>query len=147
MKITAAVSPDTDCARLSCRGRQAMTPEISPKRGRRREAAEILSKKGQGLEQFLDNKGLAFELNRRGTCPLTGGFAAKWHRRINGYDSGPSEPGGLPPNGTTKLRSWPEPISTLAATICLILCFYEHNHNIFYPILNPESLLHDACYF
>ncbi|KAL0921895.1 hypothetical protein M5K25_005840 [Dendrobium thyrsiflorum] len=46
----------------------------------------------------------------RGTCPLTGGFAAKWHRRINGYDSGPSEPGGLPPNGTTKLRSWPEPV-------------------------------------
>ncbi|KAL0915606.1 hypothetical protein M5K25_016035 [Dendrobium thyrsiflorum] len=29
---------------------------------------------------------------RRGTCPLTDGFAAKWHRRINGYDSEPSEP-------------------------------------------------------
>ncbi|KAL0925382.1 hypothetical protein M5K25_003707 [Dendrobium thyrsiflorum] len=28
----------------------------------------------------------------RGTCPLTGDFAAKWHRRINGYDSGSSEP-------------------------------------------------------
>ncbi|KAL0915677.1 hypothetical protein M5K25_016113 [Dendrobium thyrsiflorum] len=25
----------------------------------------------------------------RETCPLTSGFAAKWHRRINGYDQGP----------------------------------------------------------
>ncbi|KAL0925357.1 hypothetical protein M5K25_003680 [Dendrobium thyrsiflorum] len=40
----------------------------------------------------------------RGTCPLTGGFAAKWHRRINGYDSGPSEPGDSPSNGITILR-------------------------------------------
>ncbi|PKU77891.1 hypothetical protein MA16_Dca005723 [Dendrobium catenatum] len=31
----------------------------------------------------------------RGTCPLTDGFAAKWHRRINGYDQGPSEPSGF----------------------------------------------------
>ncbi|KAL0926163.1 hypothetical protein M5K25_004556 [Dendrobium thyrsiflorum] len=30
--------------------------------------------------------------SRRGTCPLTGSFVAKWHRRINGYDLGPSEP-------------------------------------------------------
>ncbi|KAH0463047.1 hypothetical protein IEQ34_007629 [Dendrobium chrysotoxum] len=30
----------------------------------------------------------------RGTSPLTGSFAVKWHCRINGYDSGPSEPGG-----------------------------------------------------
>ncbi|KAL0910383.1 hypothetical protein M5K25_021360 [Dendrobium thyrsiflorum] len=47
---------------------------------------------------------------RRDTCPLTGSFAAKWHRRINGYDSGPSEPGDSPPNGTTKLWLWPTPI-------------------------------------
>ncbi|KAL0907829.1 hypothetical protein M5K25_022271 [Dendrobium thyrsiflorum] len=47
---------------------------------------------------------------RRGTCPLTGGFAAKWHRRINGYDSGPSEPGDSPPNGITILWLWPAPV-------------------------------------
>ncbi|KAL0907890.1 hypothetical protein M5K25_022341 [Dendrobium thyrsiflorum] len=34
------------------------------------------------------------ESTRRGRCPLTGGFAAKWHRRINSYDSGSSEPSG-----------------------------------------------------
>ncbi|KAL0918185.1 hypothetical protein M5K25_010179 [Dendrobium thyrsiflorum] len=45
-----------------------------------------------------------------GTCPLTGDFAAKWHRRINGYDSGPSESGDSPPNGITILRSWPAPV-------------------------------------
>ncbi|KAL0917620.1 hypothetical protein M5K25_012694 [Dendrobium thyrsiflorum] len=46
---------------------------------------------------------------RRGTCPLTDGFATKWHRRINGYDSGPSEPGDSPLNGITILRLWPAP--------------------------------------
>ncbi|KAL0911688.1 hypothetical protein M5K25_019843 [Dendrobium thyrsiflorum] len=50
-------------------------------------------------------------ISRRGTCPLTGGFAAKWHRRINGYDSGPSEPGDSPPNGITKLWLWPAPVN------------------------------------
>ncbi|KAL0921452.1 hypothetical protein M5K25_008526 [Dendrobium thyrsiflorum] len=66
---------------------------------------------------------------RRGTCPLTGGFAAKWHRRINGYDSGPSEPGDSPPHGTTKLWLWPAPIPipTRAATIHLILSIYGYN--------------------
>ncbi|KAL0920097.1 hypothetical protein M5K25_009207 [Dendrobium thyrsiflorum] len=49
-------------------------------------------------------------LLRRGTCPLTGGFAAKWHRKINGYDSGPSELGDSPPNGITILRLWPAPV-------------------------------------
>ncbi|KAL0923832.1 hypothetical protein M5K25_004611 [Dendrobium thyrsiflorum] len=29
-----------------------------------------------------------------GMCPLTDSFATKWHRRINSYDSGPSEPSG-----------------------------------------------------
>ncbi|KAL0915975.1 hypothetical protein M5K25_013448 [Dendrobium thyrsiflorum] len=51
----------------------------------------------------------AYDEAGRGTCPLTGGFAAKWHRRINGYDSGPSKPGDSPPNGVTILRLWPEP--------------------------------------
>ncbi|KAL0910339.1 hypothetical protein M5K25_021312 [Dendrobium thyrsiflorum] len=50
----------------------------------------------------------------RGTCPLTGGFAAKWHRRINGYDSGPSEPGDSPQNVTTKLWLWPAPANSFA---------------------------------
>ncbi|KAL0918509.1 hypothetical protein M5K25_010518 [Dendrobium thyrsiflorum] len=45
----------------------------------------------------------------RGTCPLTGDFAAKWHRRINGYDSGPSEPSDSSPNGITILWLWPAP--------------------------------------
>ncbi|KAL0921459.1 hypothetical protein M5K25_008535 [Dendrobium thyrsiflorum] len=49
----AAVSPDTDCARLSCRGRQAMTPEIFRKQGRRREAAEIF---GSILKKSLASK-------------------------------------------------------------------------------------------
>ncbi|KAL0915899.1 hypothetical protein M5K25_013366 [Dendrobium thyrsiflorum] len=48
----------------------------------------------------------------RGICPLTGDFAAKWHRRINSYDSGPSEPCDSPPNGTTKLWLWPTPANT-----------------------------------
>ncbi|KAL0917857.1 hypothetical protein M5K25_012958 [Dendrobium thyrsiflorum] len=44
-----------------------------------------------------------------GTCPLTGGFAAKWHRRINGYDPGPYEPSDSPPNGVTILRRTSNP--------------------------------------
>ncbi|KAL0923865.1 hypothetical protein M5K25_004645 [Dendrobium thyrsiflorum] len=60
--------------------------------------------------------GRPYTLRGRGTCPLTGGFAVKWHCRINGYDPGPSEPGGLRPNGTTKLRSWPEPVSSPTAS-------------------------------
>ncbi|KAL0913081.1 hypothetical protein M5K25_016514 [Dendrobium thyrsiflorum] len=50
------------------------------------------------------------------TCPLTGGFAAKWHRRINGYDSGPSELGDSPPNGITILRLWPMPVCSPMAS-------------------------------
>ncbi|KAL0910155.1 hypothetical protein M5K25_021099 [Dendrobium thyrsiflorum] len=59
------------------------------------------------------------DINRRGrgTCPLIGGFAVKWHRRINGYDSGPSEPGDSPPNGTTKLWLWPAPNSAFTVQL------------------------------
>ncbi|KAL0927648.1 hypothetical protein M5K25_001843 [Dendrobium thyrsiflorum] len=58
----------------------------------------------------------------------TGGFAAKWHRRINGYDSGPSEPSDSPSNGIIILRLWPVPISIPfhAATICLIPSIYGY---------------------
>ncbi|KAL0910112.1 hypothetical protein M5K25_021052 [Dendrobium thyrsiflorum] len=43
-------------------------------------------------------------VERRGTCPLTGGFAVKWHRRINGYDSGPSELGVLIERGIPSMQ-------------------------------------------
>ncbi|KAL0922663.1 hypothetical protein M5K25_006668 [Dendrobium thyrsiflorum] len=52
----------------------------------------------------------------RGTCPLTGDFAAKLHRWINDYNPGPSEPGDSPPNGTTKLWLWPAPVCSPMAS-------------------------------
>ncbi|KAL0921499.1 hypothetical protein M5K25_008577 [Dendrobium thyrsiflorum] len=64
--------------------------------------------------ESLENERVLFA--GRGTCPLTGGFAAKWHRRINGYDSGPSEPGDLPPNGITILWLWPAPVCSPMAS-------------------------------
>ncbi|KAL0909853.1 hypothetical protein M5K25_020759 [Dendrobium thyrsiflorum] len=67
------------------------------------------------------------DLNRRGrgTCPITGGFDAKWHRRINGYDPGPSEPSDSPLNGVTILRLNKEAIIPILDDCVLtdILCF------------------------
>ncbi|KAL0916047.1 hypothetical protein M5K25_013529 [Dendrobium thyrsiflorum] len=45
------------------------------------------------LLDILTSQLMVHAVAGRGTCPLTCGFAAKWHRRINGYDPGPSEPG------------------------------------------------------
>ncbi|KAL0922596.1 hypothetical protein M5K25_006592 [Dendrobium thyrsiflorum] len=77
--------------------------------------AQFLTRMGPGertISMYVTSRDAA-RVNKmnpgRGTCPLTGGFAAKWHRRINGYDSGPSEPGDSPSNGITILWLWPAP--------------------------------------
>ncbi|PKU79830.1 hypothetical protein MA16_Dca016275 [Dendrobium catenatum] len=50
----------------------------------------------------------------RGTCPLTGGFAAKWHRRINGYDPRLSKPSGF-------AAKWHHEIPVMASAITLLI--------------------------